>query len=642
MASSRQEQVRAQAKQLLGCRKGRHQIGQLGSDYKAQFRTTLTKDAKSLGFATAIDFILSIPGVSRDGKNGGKTDVNYRQPVASGDAREPDTIALEDVRGPDATLQELIDACEEQELHAVGAGELCAEHGAPTHSGGGSVFARDDGELSRRMAGYFEFTRAGGGAAGEQQQRQRTALYTDPRNCAPTDVEMGLLGHMTEAPHTELFLNVTDPFCLVTVGVQGAGKSHTTNCVLEACLLPFPHVVQVRQPMAALVCHYDQSDVNCCEATGLAHVNREVARILRESTHGVSGSDGGGGGDDDEGADGDDETEDESSGADETSTPLPHHPPSPPAPCLDGDKLLVLCSPANFKQRKAFYNGVCTVKPLLFKWSWLNAAQIKMLMRLDESSEQLYVAVMLDKLRDYQRHGKVPKFDTFVTEFKAACSGSQSAPVEQRFQLLSSLVFESKQNEDIRDEGCDLADEMVAGRMVVADLTDPMMSPAEANGVFQVLLATFRTKRIDGAGKIVAFDEAHRYMGLNGESDALARSITDCARLMRHEGLRLLISTQSPKAMPEELLELTTVLIAHRYQSGDWHTYLSKKLPLPEDSFRHIRVLEPGEALVYSARPCIAESAEGPLEEVLRVQVRKRLTADRGTSHLNRVQKRPG
>ena len=218
------------------------------------------------------------------------------------------------------------------------------------------------------------------------------------------------------------------------------------------------------------------------------------------------------------------------------------------------------------------------------------------------------------------------------------CSASQSGPLKQRFQLLSSFVFESAINEPLRDVGADLADVMEAGRMIVVDLTDPMMSPADANGVFQVLLETFRFRRLSaGVGKVVAFDEAHRYMGLDGSSDALARSITDCARLMRHEGLRLMISTQSPKAMPQELLELTTVLVAHRFQSGDWHSYLSNKLPLPDGSFDQIRALAPGEALVYSARPQRNTAAKtDALREVMPAMIRPRITADRGASRVNR------
>lgn len=47
---------------------------------------------------------------------------------------------------------------------------------------------------------------------------------------------------------------------------------------------------------------------------------------------------------------------------------------------------------------------------------------------------------------------------------------------------------------------------------MVADLTDPMMSPDEAAGVFQVLLEQFRSARMPGVGKVVAFDEAHKYL----------------------------------------------------------------------------------------------------------------------------------
>ena len=42
---------------------------------------------------------------------------------------------------------------------------------------------------------------------------------------------------------------------------------------------------------------------------------------------------------------------------------------------------------------------------------------------------------------------------------------------------------------------------MAGGTLVVADMTDPMLAPAEANGVFQVLLEQFRLKKVD-CGKV--------------------------------------------------------------------------------------------------------------------------------------------
>jgi hypothetical protein len=490
---------------------------------------------------------------------------------------------IDDASGPEMTLAQQIAAQEEAEAAVCQSASLA------------EGLSSDEAAALRR---FFVPN------AARTAQSPRTTLYARVDSAPPT-VELGLLGHGIDAEERsdstegELYLNVTDPFCLITVGVQGAGKSHTTNCILEACLLPFAPLCLIRQPMSVMVCHYDQSDANCCEATGLSQPSHQVAAFL-ETLHS-----------------------------------------SIPAPCMGRDALLVLCSPSFYHQRKEYYAGVCEVRPLLFKWGRLKAQQLKMLMKLDESSTQLYVSLMLEMLRGYQRRRKVPPYLDFLSELEALCSSQQAGPLRQRIQLLSAFVWEAECNEALRDVGADLAEVMAAGRMIVVDLTDPMMAPADANGVFQVLLETFRFKQVHGAGKLVVFDEAHRYMGLGGEGDALAREITDCARLMRHEGLRLVISTQSPKAMPEELLELVTVLVTHRFQSGDWHAYLSKKVPLPEGSFETIRSLAPGQALVYSPRPCLGQSAAFPYgAEVFAIQVRSRLTADRGASRTNQLRPR--
>ena len=53
-------------------------------------------------------------------------------------------------------------------------------------------------------------------------------------------------------------------------------------------------------------------------------------------------------------------------------------------------------------------------------------------------------------------------------------------------------------------------------------------------------------------------DEAHKYFGASKSESGggLAAAVVDAVRLMRHEGIRVVISTQSPLAMPSELLEL--------------------------------------------------------------------------------------
>ncbi len=58
------------------------------------------------------------------------------------------------------------------------------------------------------------------------------------------------------------------------------------------------------------------------------------------------------------------------------------------------------------------------------------------------------------------------------------------------------------------------------------------------------------------------FDEAHKYLTKN---DALGDVIVDTVRQMRHLGMRVVVSTQSPQVLPAELLELVTIAVLHRF-----------------------------------------------------------------------------
>jgi hypothetical protein len=390
----------------------------------------------------------------------------------------------------------------------------------------------------------------------------------------------GLLGAATDAK--PIYLNTHEPFCLVTVGVQGAGKSHTFCSVLENCLVPVDTAIRLVAPQAALVFHFDQCQDNICEATGLAAVRGEK---------GVS---------------------------------------------LDSRRMIVLVSPTYFRQRQEVYRGLgCEVVPLLFSWHSLTAKQIKALMRIDESESQLYIALLLDKLRRYQRDGYLPHFDDFLQEIEEACPlQAQSGPLKQRLTLLETMVAESEFNRDFFAGVATRRPETLfaQGTMVVCDLTDPLMSSMDANAIFQVLLEQFRTADTGGCGKVLAMDEAHKFMdGTAGGRDGLSRAIIDAARLMRHDGMRLVISTQSPKALAPELLELVSVAVVHRFHSHDWFSYLSSKIPLAPGHFREIRDLEPGEALLFTPLHRL-ENVEG---DVFKLRVRERFTSDRGASRLN-------
>lgn len=116
----------------------------------------------------------------------------------------------------------------------------------------------------------------------------------------------------------------------------------------------------------------------------------------------------------------------------------------------------------------------------------------------------------------------------------------------------------------------------------------------------------------------------------NKNSDGLADAIVNTARLMRHEGIRLIISTQSPLTMPPELLELATMQVSHRFHSKDWYDYMSKKVPLPKHGFEVVRRLKTGQALLFSRTPGVPSRFFDLGQDTLLVEVRNRMTQDRG------------
>lgn len=78
-------------------------------------------------------------------------------------------------------------------------------------------------------------------------------------------------------------------------------------------------------------------------------------------------------------------------------------------------------------------------------------------------------------------------------------------------------------------------------------------------------------------GRVIALDEAHKYMNSSGEASVLTEQLLSTIRLQRHLGARVIISTQEPTVSPK-LLDLCSVTIVHRFTSPDWLRALQKHL----------------------------------------------------------------
>lgn len=214
------------------------------------------------------------------------------------------------------------------------AAELCAAAPEVAETAAAPAAA---GSREAVLESYFYAAPTASVAAGRGIDMSRCVLVDRPSTALLK--EYALFGTLAPAmelgaaappqPPCPVFLNTHQPFCVVAVGVQGSGKSHTLACVLESVLLPGSAadegVVKLAAPQNAVVLHYDQNVSSVCEATGLVHPHPALARALRRAGGGAPAA-------------------------------------------LPRERMVVLVSPSYYLQRKAFYGDYCDVRPLLFRW----------------------------------------------------------------------------------------------------------------------------------------------------------------------------------------------------------------------------------------------------------------------------------
>ena len=117
------------------------------------------------------------------------------------------------------------------------------------------------------------------------------------------------------------------------------------------------------------------------------------------------------------------------------------------------------------------------------------------------------------------------------------------------------------------------------GRLIIVDLRDQFIEKDEALGLFVVLLQLFAdAKYRDENGversfnKLVVFDEAHKYI----ESPDLVSGLIEVVREMRHKGTSIMVASQDPPSVPVSLIELSSQVILHKFNSPAWLKHLQK------------------------------------------------------------------
>ncbi|KAL9105734.1 MAG: hypothetical protein Q9187_008663 [Circinaria calcarea] len=412
--------------------------------------------------------------------------------------------------------------------------------------------------------------------------------------------QYGLLGNLSpnqnndsvKAADRRIFLNTNIPFSAFICGLQGSGKSHTTGCLIENCLIRSPILGVLQKPLSVLVFHFSewasQSSFKPSETAFLACPNPQFQ----------------------------------------------HH--------LGVTSIIVLVSPSNYLTLRPLYMQIpgVTVQPFKILPKNLNIGTIMTLMSVDQTqAAPLYMGQVTKILRHMASESSQFSYPTFRRRLDDAdLDRKQREFLNQRLDLLESFL-------DL--EGSTPAPAFEAGTVTIMDLSCPFVDANTACVLFKIGMGMY-LESSSSTGKVIAVDEAHKYMSDTPASKALTESLLTVIRQQRHYGVRLIISTQEPTISPR-LIDLCSITIIHRFSSPEWFNLLRKHVFVAEEQkkgtescetaefFERILDLETGEALVFAPSAMVGdwslkeERGKGR-KGLWKLRVRKRVTWDGGKS----------
>ena len=434
------------------------------------------------------------------------------------------------------------------------------------------------------------------------------AIMEAHREVFPQYGLFGTSNDVDDANDQRIYMNTNAPFATLICGVQGSGKSHSVSTILENCLIKDSRIGKSKTQLCGLVCHVDPAGSSTgvgggkvCEAASLAAGEHEGGKV-----HDVT----------------------------------------------------VLVSPSIYTRMKEMYDALgnqnLKVRPLFLSVSDLNITRMNALMSFDASGDApLYMQVVQQFLRDIGDPFDYGLFKKMVKE--AQFDTKQRNMLELRMNLLEGFVAEvvmdrlkgtaaaDKLNNKVLAGLSSLKQLFKPGSLIIVDLTDPFIDGEGAATLFDIVISLFIESgetREAPLGKVLVLDEAHKYLT---PKSVLSNKILSIIRQQRHIGVRTIISTQDPTTVPDRVIDLSGVVMVHRFSAVNWWAYLAQHLCIhtQEDHamFNRIVSLRTGEGFVFAPMGIDAHESETMKVKKFgarpfKVQVRRRITSDSGQSVL--------
>lgn len=350
-------------------------------------------------------------------------------------------------------------------------------------------------------------------------------------------------------------------------GVQGAGKSYTIGTVTEMVLKQFSKVNKLQAPLASVIFHYSDSMDYAPEFTSMISPNDDERQLAMLK---------------------------ERYGAEASSV----------------DDVLLLAPESKVEERKAEYPNI-EVRPIGFDSAELQVKDWMFLLGAmgNDSTYIRELKMIMKKVRDDMSLRNIRRGVTSSTSL----STSQKALASQRLDFAEEYIT----------DGTQLRGYLKPGRLIIVDLRDEFIEKNEALGLFVVMLNIFSgVMQVDGKAfnKFIVFDEAHKYMN----DKELVGSITTAIREMRHKGVSIMIASQDPMSLPNEIIELSSIVLLHRFNSPQWVKHVQKSItPLGTLTAAEMSNLKSGEAYLWANKASDSIITTKPVKITIRPRVTK-------------------
>jgi hypothetical protein len=391
-------------------------------------------------------------------------------------------------------------------------------------------------------------------------------------------LQFGILG-VTSHQDKKIAIDLSGVNTISLFGVQGGGKSYSIGTLTEMVLKQFSNVNKLPSPLAGVIFHYSESMDYEPEFTSMILPNDQPneLKILKE-VYNVEPN--------------------------------------------NIDDIIILCPERKVEERRSQFPSI-EVAPLLFNPNELSIKDWQFLMNaVGNTSDYINeINFILEELFDANNLN--------VVTLNQAIDDSELLSKRDKTLATRRMRFASKYVKDVNR----LSEYLQPSKLIVIDMRDEFIHKDQALGLFVTALDIFSATNSseNQFNKFIVFDEAHKYM----DNKDLTGNIVTAIREMRHKGVSILIASQDPPSLPNEIIELSSIVLLHKFNSPQWLKHIQKSITqLSSLTASDMSILKPGEGFLWASKANEKMVTNKPIKIITRPRVTKH-----GGATINAVKK---